>query len=117
MQHDGGPVQLQGSGQSSETAGGCVARDAGIHYGILVPFGAQPLAEQRDPGLLLGDAVAGTEAVTHHEQGRAQVRRAQPWRTDSEEHEQHRRRGSEPEYPRVEAHGCCAACRKLDKAG
>lgn len=48
---------------------GRVPRDAGIHHAIAVTSGLQPLAQQRNPGFLLGNAERGTEAVTHHEHG------------------------------------------------
>ena len=69
--HDGRLMQLEGPGQALQPPRGGVARDAGIHHAIAVTFGLQPLAEQRNPGFLLGNAECGTEAVTHHEHGLA----------------------------------------------
>ena len=46
-----------------------VARDAGVHHLISVPFPVQPFLQQRDPGLLGGHAIAAAQRVAHHDDG------------------------------------------------
>ena len=68
-------MQLQRARQASPRAAGRVAADAGIHHAVSVTLSGETLLQQRHPGCIDGDAVAGAQAVADDQDDRLACRR------------------------------------------